>query len=525
MKTIFPKWPTIISLALVCVISHSLRAQEPAEPMRIAEPLTNTVVYSDSLGLSHFDDQRIDFGLVDYAPPAPPISVSEMTEADGLVFLSSPAGWFGDWHPAPRRQLIFCLSGTLEVEVSDGEVRRFGPGAVILLEDTSGQGHITRVVGEDRAYLVAVPILEQVTPSTDPGSSAQEVVAIMPPRSPLPPEAESADVSSFSFIVYGDTRGRRDGEDPQYEHSLIVESMLRTIASLEAGPDPVRFILQSGDAVVNGRNPAQWNVSFVGLINRLTREGGVPFFLAPGNHDITAAADLEAPGRLQGLQNYLSAVSMLIPPDGAMRRLDGYPTYAFGYANTFVLALDSNIAEDSTQFAWAADQLEGLDRERYVHVVALFHHPVYSSGPHGGSLVERPTAVLRTRWMPLFRKHGVDMVFTGHDHVFEHWIERYKDGTGQWRRIDQIVSGGGGAPLYPYQGEPDLRAYVDEAAPDSVRVTHLVRPGPKRGDNPYHYVVVHVDGPDVWLDVVGVDWGWKFRPYRSARTSLSDPDR
>ncbi len=353
-------------------------------------------------------------------------------------------------------------------------------------------------------------------------ASAQEVVAIEPPRFPLPPEAESADVTRFSFIVYGDTRGRRDGEDPQYEHSLIVESMLRTIASLQAGPEPVRFVLQSGDAVVNGGDPTQWNVSFVGLINRLTQEAGVPYFLAPGNHDVTAAADLNAPPRLRGLRNYLSAMSRLIPADGATRRLDGYPTYALGFGNTFVLALDSNIAEDSTQFAWAAAQLEGLDRERYVHVVAFFHHPAFSSGPHGGSRVERPTAAVRARWMPLFRERGVDLVFTGHEHLFEHWIERYQDGTGRWRRIDQIVSGGGGAPIYSYRGEPDLRRYLAEAAADSVRVTHLVRPGPERGDNPYHYVVVHVDGPEVWMEVVGVDWGANFRPYRSARTSLSD---
>ena len=362
----------------------------------------------------------------------------------------------------------------------------------------------------------------QVGPPSAPGASAQEVVAIEAPLVPLPPEAESADVTRFSFIVYGDTRGRRDGEDVQYEHSLVIESMLRTVASLRAGPDAVRFVLQSGDAVVNGRDPTQWNVSFVGLINRLTQEAGVPYFLAPGNHDVTAAADLNAPRRLRGLSNYLSAMSRLIPPDGATRRLDGYPTYAFGFGNTFVLALDSNIAQDSTQFDWAAAQLEGLDRERYVHVVAFFHHPAYSSGPHGGSVVERPTAAVRARWMPLFREVGVDLVFTGHEHLFEHWTERYQDEIGQWRRMDQIVSGGGGAPLYLYEGEPDLRAYHAEGAADSVRVTHLVRPGPDRGDNPYHYVVVHVDGPEVWMEVVGVDWGRNFRPYQSARTSLSD---
>ena len=54
-------------------------------------------------------------------------------------------------------QFIFVLQGNLEVEVSDGETRQFGAGAVILVEDTSGQGHITRVAGEERAYLVAVP--------------------------------------------------------------------------------------------------------------------------------------------------------------------------------------------------------------------------------------------------------------------------------------------------------------------------------------------------------------------------------
>jgi 3',5'-cyclic AMP phosphodiesterase CpdA len=374
------------------------------------------------------------------------------------------------------------------------------------------------------AGCLAMPAVStaQIVPPTGAGAAEQEVVAIEPPRLPLPTEAESADVTRFSFIVYGDTRGRRDGQNPQYEHSLVVESMLRTIASLRDGPEPVRFVLQSGDAVFNGQDPAQWNVSFVGLINQLTQGAGVPYFLAPGNHDVTAASDLDSPRRLRGLRNYLSAVSRLIPPDGATRRLDGYPAYAFGYGNTFVLALDSNIANDSVQFEWAAAQLEGLDRERYVHLVAFFHHPAYSSGPHGGSRVERPTAVIRTRWMPLFREHRVDLLFTGHEHLFEHWIERYLDGTRRWRRMDQIVTGGGGAPLYQYRGEPDLRSYRMGAAADSVRVTHLVRPGPERGDNPYHYVVVHLDGPDVWMEVVGVDWGINFQPYRTARTSLSD---
>src|SRR5271170_5465714 len=80
------------------------------------------------------------------------------------------------------------------------------------------------------------------------------------------------------------------------------------------------------------------------LLNRLTTEGGVPYFLIPGNHEET---DSEA-----GRRNYLDAVSALIPPTGSPRRLAGYTTYSFGSGNTFVIALDANIASDLKQYDW-----------------------------------------------------------------------------------------------------------------------------------------------------------------------------
>ncbi len=135
-----------------------------------------------------------------------------------------------------------------------------------------------------------------------PSASAQTVRAIKPPRNPLPPEDSSAGITRFSFIVYGDTRGRKDGVQLQYEHSLVVDSMLAMIRRLEKTPYPVRFVLQVGDAVVDGRDPKQWNVSFVDLINRVTTEGGVPYFLAPGNHDVTNAPSPDDPNRKEGLK-------------------------------------------------------------------------------------------------------------------------------------------------------------------------------------------------------------------------------
>lgn len=352
-----------------------------------------------------------------------------------------------------------------------------------------------------------------------PQTPAETVRAIQPPTRPLPSEADTAGVTRFSFIAYGDTRGRQDGTAPQYEHGMVVDGMVATITRLAATPMPVRFVLQSGDAVVNGRDPKQWNRSFVDLINRVTSGAGVPYFLAPGNHDVTGSADLASAGRREGLKNYLDAMAQLIPPDGASRRLAGYPTYAFGYGNVFVIAIDSNIASDDTQFAWVKAQLDGLDRRRYRHVIAFFHHPPFSSGPHGGATVEAPTLAVRTRYAPLFRQHRVRMTITGHEHLFEHWIERYTDASGP-QRIDHLVTGGGGAPLYAYQGEPNLQDYVKAGAAEKVALEHLVKPGPKPGDNPYHFVTVTVDGDDLQLDVVGVDWGRDFRPYRSATLTL-----
>jgi 3',5'-cyclic AMP phosphodiesterase CpdA len=287
---------------------------------------------------------------------------------------------------------------------------------------------------------------------------------------------------------------------------------------------PVRFVLQTGDAVVNGGDARQWNASFIDLVNRITRDGGVPYYLAPGNHDVTTATELESPDRQEGLRNYLSAISNLIPPDGAPRRLTGYPTYAFGYGNAFFVAFDSNIGADEKQFEWVKDQLESLDRQRYPLVFVFCHHPAFSSGPHGGARVENPTAEIRTRYMPLLRKHHVRILFTGHEHLFEHWVERYEDGSGKRFRLDQVLTGGGGAPLYPYTGTPDLKEYLKLNASEKVTLEQIARPSAEIGANVYHFVLVKVDGEAIGLEVHGVDWGKDFQPYKSNRVRLQDDE-
>jgi hypothetical protein len=89
--------------------------------------------------------------------------------------------------------------------------------------------------------------------------------------------------------------------------------------------------------------------------------------------------------------------------------------------------------------------------------------------------------------------------------------------------MDEIVSGGGGAPLYAYTGEPDLGGYTNALSAEKVSVQHLARPSSDPGGNPFHYVVVHVDGDKISLEVIAADWGRGFMPYRSNTASLNDP--
>ena len=347
------------------------------------------------------------------------------------------------------------------------------------------------------------------------------VVPITPPRTPIPAEDATRNITKFSFIAYGDTRGAFDGTLVQYEHSLVVGTMLRTIRARATTTDPIKFVVQSGDAVVDGRSANQLNVSYVPVINQLTT-ADVPYFLAVGNHDVRTSTSLTDTDRVKGLKNYFAANAKLIPAEGSPRRLNGYPTYAFGYGNTFVLLFDSIIANDSTQLNWIRGQLEGLDRRRYVNVVVVCHHPAFSSGPHGGSTVELQTAAMRTLYMPLFRKHHVRLLLTGHDHLYDHWVERYDD-AGATYRIDTIITGGGGAPRTAYIGEPDLRGYIAASPAANIRMEHLLRPGDTPALNPHHFTVIRVDGDRLSVEVIGTG-DTPYTPYSGGRAKITLSD-
>jgi len=100
-----------------------------------------TRVWSDEADVTHFDE--LDIPLRDAGAIG---ALSEPWHAGGVTFRANDPDYDYDWHPAPRRQLVVLLDGTIEIEVGDGETRRFAGGDVLLLEDTAGRGHRTRTV-------------------------------------------------------------------------------------------------------------------------------------------------------------------------------------------------------------------------------------------------------------------------------------------------------------------------------------------------------------------------------------------
>jgi hypothetical protein len=117
-----------------------------------------THLYSDDYGESHFEDIQIDLTLTDYAPPAPPLSLSSFTPATRFGFMNAPSGWSSEWHPATARNIFFVLTGEWEVTASDGQSRRFRAGSILLVEDTTGKGHSSRVLGETDSWAAMVQL-------------------------------------------------------------------------------------------------------------------------------------------------------------------------------------------------------------------------------------------------------------------------------------------------------------------------------------------------------------------------------
>ncbi len=110
-------------------------------------------LYSDAKGESHFEDVEIE-----YVETTRSGRLSKRLPATGIVFREVPPTYDLDWHPAPRRQYIINLDNGVQITASDGESRVIGAGEVLLVEDTSGKGHLSKAVNDRLRHCIFVPL-------------------------------------------------------------------------------------------------------------------------------------------------------------------------------------------------------------------------------------------------------------------------------------------------------------------------------------------------------------------------------
>jgi hypothetical protein len=144
-------------VALVCSFLFAWGAGTDRDVVaQSPKSIVATRIYTGTDGQSHSEE----IGLANAGGTA-----SEMMKATGVQFRRTPPGTFSDWHVGPRRQFIITLSGRAEIEVAGGKKIALEPGHIELIEDTTGKGHTTRVVGKEDRVSISIPLADQTVAS------------------------------------------------------------------------------------------------------------------------------------------------------------------------------------------------------------------------------------------------------------------------------------------------------------------------------------------------------------------------
>ena len=231
--------------------------------------------------------------------------------------------------------------------------------------------------------------------------------------------------SDDGFPATGSFRTAPAGEDPRFAFAVIGDSgdggmaQMAVAGLLERSmPD---LVLHTGDVVYPSGRQRHYDRRFFAPYRKLI--GGVPVFPVLGNHDVKTkdgAAYLE---------------NFHLPFDDT--RSDGR-YYSFDWGSVHFVALDSELyygdsgGDKVEQKAWLERDLSATLRRRKV---IFLHRGPYSSSKHGGD------RKVRADLEPVFVRHRVDLVFSGHDHCYER--------PGPSKGVTYVVSGGGGKKLYP----------------------------------------------------------------------------
>lgn len=181
---------------------------------------------------------------------------------------------------------------------------------------------------------------------------------------------------SVRFEVIGDNG---TGDSPEYDVAAQMERV-RQAAKID-------FVIMDGDNIYGGHKPADF-VSKFELPYKPLLDAGVKFYASLGNHD---DPDIE--------RNYKPY------------NMGGNRYYSYKKGDVEFFVLDSNYM-DPQQLAWIQSKLSASTAK---WKICYFHHPLFTAAKFHGPAVD-----LRQQLMPLFTRYNVNVVFSGHEHVYEH---------------------------------------------------------------------------------------------------------
>ncbi|TGD59640.1 metallophosphoesterase [Flavobacterium humi] len=228
--------------------------------------------------------------------------------------------------------------------------------------------------------------------------------------------APPLNTSDFTFLAIGDSRSN--------------VGVWQTISNLAQSKNP-DFVLFNGDIVENGNTNAQWDNWFDYGKNLIDKQ---LFFHAQGNHDVSSAANYQ---NIFELPKYSPTGTELY--------------YAVEYGDAIFICLNTETPTNAAQRTWLTNTLAANVNKRWK--IISFHKPFYTVGPHANEM----NSEFGT-WWKAFDDYGVDLILTGHDHLYERFkpINRNVSttnavatyGSGPTEGRCEVVCGGAGAPLY-----------------------------------------------------------------------------
>ena len=275
---------------------------------------------------------------------------------------------------------------------------------------------------------------------------------------------------------------------------------IRDALYAEAQRSQVDFIFNSGDIVADGRRPEQWAEFLKDNKFELPLLLDYPFLPMVGNHE-------RANDSTYGLANYEAIFS--------------YPQfYKVEFPDAAFFVVDSDIiidqyeriedkkqdqlfedwfvsGENKSKQAWLEQQFANCNKK---FKIVFMHHPPLSFSKHhgdwcnssyGNKLPEKRRLLLK-----LFERHGVKIVFTGHEHLYEHNV--FKCGTGEDDVIHIIVSGGGGVPLRDKTDDKKKTEYLQNYRKAGLNVLSI------KQEKIFHYCLVEITAARVKIKVFEV---------------------